>query len=391
MANYILNSSQLSILSKTISETKSFDETSKKWEKLSEEEKKFIVDFLFECYPEKKNLITEASWYNTLGDIVGIFDPTGVVDLVNGISYISQGDNLFGFLSIVSAVPYAGDLVAKPVMGALKIGAPSAKALEGILKASKAAKTPEQIAKVSADLANLSKQGGITGKFVSGMGYVGSKLKSIIERMPGGFLKGLKNTLLQWINLFEKAAVSGKTARAGVGGVASQYGNLAKKVTKMNPLEKTRLEALLSQEIKSIKGVKGPFTGYRTPGKVFSWKNVFGGLPQIMGRNKSVRSLMRQTKWWAGFLDWIGIGNFVGPDEMIKELGGESQFESKLSEYNNTTTAKDLYNQDFPDQEITQQQPSPQQPKPAPQTQEDPFIKILRDLTIGQLNPIPGM
>ena len=313
------------------------------------------------------------------------------MDLVNGISYISQGDNLFGFLSIVSAVPYAGDLVAKPVMGALKVGAPSAKALEGILKASKAAKTPEQIAKVSADLAKLSSQGGITGKFVSGMGYVGSKLKSIIERMPGGLLKGLKNTLLQWINLFEKAAVSGKTVRAGVGGVASQYGNLAKKVTKMNPLEKTRLEALLSQEIKSIKGVKGPFTGYRTPGKVFSWKNVFGGLPQIMGRNKSVRSLMRQTKWWAGFLDWIGIGNFVGPDEMIKELGGESQFESKLSEYNNTTTAKDLYNQDFPDQEITQQQPLPQQPKPAPQTQEDPFIKILRDLTIGKLNPIPGM
>ena len=391
MPNIILNSSQLSILSKTINESESFEQTVKKWEKLSEEEKKFIVGFLFECYPEKKKLITEASWYNTLGDIVGIFDPTGVVDLVNGISYISQGDNLFGFLSIVSAVPYAGDFVAKPVMGALKVGAPSAKALEGILKASKAAKTPEQIAKVSADLAKLSSQGGITGKFVSGMGYVGSKLKSIIERMPGGFLKGLKNTLLQWINLFEKAAVSGKTARAGVGGVASQYGKLANKVTKMNPLEKTRLEALLSQEIKSIKGVKGPFTGYRTPGKVFSWKNVFGGIPQIMGRNKSVRSLMRQTKWWAGFLDWIGIGNFVGPDEMIKELGGESQFESKLNEYNKTSTARELYNQDFPDQNITQQQPSSQQSKPASQSQEDPFIKILRDLTIGQLNPIPGM
>jgi hypothetical protein len=27
--------------------------------------------------------INESEWYNTIGDIVGIIDPTGVVDLVN--------------------------------------------------------------------------------------------------------------------------------------------------------------------------------------------------------------------------------------------------------------------------------------------------------------------
>ena len=32
------------------------------------------------------------AWWNTLGDIVGIFDPTGIVDVVNGIDYIRQGD-----------------------------------------------------------------------------------------------------------------------------------------------------------------------------------------------------------------------------------------------------------------------------------------------------------
>ena len=36
---------------------------------------------------DKSELIQESEWYNTVGDIVGIFDPTGVVDIVNGISY----------------------------------------------------------------------------------------------------------------------------------------------------------------------------------------------------------------------------------------------------------------------------------------------------------------
>jgi len=61
-------------------------------------------------------MINEAKWYNTLGDIVGIFDPTGVVDFVNGISYLKQGDTVFGILSMISVIPYLGDLAAKPLL-----------------------------------------------------------------------------------------------------------------------------------------------------------------------------------------------------------------------------------------------------------------------------------
>ena len=48
----------------------------------------------------KKNqkLLNEIDW-NCVGDIVGIVDPTGIVDLANGISYASQGRWLFAFLS----------------------------------------------------------------------------------------------------------------------------------------------------------------------------------------------------------------------------------------------------------------------------------------------------
>ena len=118
MPNYIIDGEQLQLISDRVS-------LEEKWNNLNDQDKSFVVEFLQATTDNKT--INESNWMNTLGDIVGIFDPTGVVDLVNGVSYISQGDNLFGFLSIVSALPNAGDLVAKPDMGALKVGAPSAK------------------------------------------------------------------------------------------------------------------------------------------------------------------------------------------------------------------------------------------------------------------------
>ena len=92
-----------------------------KWDNLFKEEKIFVVEFLRSAYPEKSKLLKESKWYNTLGDIVGIFDPTGIIDVVNGISYWRQGDKLFALLSFISAVPYVGDLVAKPVVGLFKM------------------------------------------------------------------------------------------------------------------------------------------------------------------------------------------------------------------------------------------------------------------------------
>ena len=58
-----------------------------RWEELSGEDKLFVVEMLKAIYPNKANLITEDKWYNTLGDVLGVFDPTGAVDTINGISY----------------------------------------------------------------------------------------------------------------------------------------------------------------------------------------------------------------------------------------------------------------------------------------------------------------
>jgi len=334
MAEIIINERQLEILQNLITKEENLKLAEQNWARFNDKEKEMVVEMMKVLHPKKAMLIKEDKWYNTLGDVVGIFDPTGVVDAINGISYIGQGDYLFGFLSFVSAIPYAGDLIAKPVMGALKIGAPSAKALNGVMKLSKAGKSAE----AAAELAKISKSGGIVGSFVSGVGKYAGKLKDLVLRipMPGG----MKRTLTQWIELFEKGAVKGKTVRYGAGVFAKNIPKLSK-------------DAQIAGLQKLIKASKesGLFTSYRTTKGLLSWKSVFRGMPQLIGRNASVRSLMRQTKLWAGFLDFVGLGNFVGPDEALKEMGQE-QLESKFAEYQKTPEAQQYAQETFGDAEV---------------------------------------
>lgn len=379
MAEIIIKESQLNLIKGQIARQSEMRLAEEKWNKFTEEEKQFVVEFLKAAHPKKSKLLKEA-WYNTLGDIVGIFDPTGVVDLVNGISYLSQGEHLFGFLSIISAIPYAGDLVAKPVMGALKLGKPSAKALNGIMKTAKAGDT----AKAAADLSKLADTGGITGTFVKGVEKIAPSVRSVIERVPGGFLtSGLKKTILGWLDLFGKAGKEAKIAKQVTGNLASRIGRMAPDVAVKE------LEALS----KAIKSSPGVFTGYRTTKGLFSWKTVFGGMPQLMGRNKSVRALMRQSKWWLGFLDYVGLGNWVGPDELAEKLGGEAAMQQKMEEYNQTPNAQ----QNFQDQFGTEgdggetNQTNQTNNKTGTNVDTDPFAKMIRNMLLGQLNPIPGM
>ena len=76
-------------------------------------------------------------------------------------------------------------------------------------------------------------------------------------------------------------------------------------------------------------------------------------MPQLIGRNKSVRALMRKSKWWLGFLDYIGIGNFVGPDEMLSKIGEEKMID-KMKEYNDTEEAKKYAADEYGGAEISQ-------------------------------------
>jgi len=120
----------------------------------------------------KRQLLKEYKWYNTFLDFVGIVDPTGAADAINAISYFRQGHVFFGFLSLVSIIPYAGDIVAKPVMALMKLGKGSFKGMNAAIKGGKGAKVAAEATKLGPEAVTFTKYMGSSrvGKFLSGLG-----------------------------------------------------------------------------------------------------------------------------------------------------------------------------------------------------------------------------
>lgn len=403
MPNIVLSQKQFDRISEELKNEKLIESLKTKWREASKEDRLFVLEYMKVLYPEKKKKIQEVinkeksntineEWYNTVLDIVGWIDPTGIADALNGVIYLTQGEYLFGFLSMVAAVPYAGDVVAKPVMYALKLGKPSAKALNGIMKLSKAGKSAE----AATELAKLSASGGIIGTFVKGMTKIAGKLEELIKAMPAGPLKGFKNTILEWIQLF-KGAGRGTAIRTKAANLAPQFKGVKAGSGAVVRLSKKDQIKRLEELINLSKSTPGMFSGYRTGNKLLSWKTFWGGMPQLMGRNRSVRALMRKTKWYLGLLDFLGIANFVGPDELQKQLG-DSKFEQSIADYNNTPEAQQYVQEDFGSEAEAQDflnrqsgssQAAPTQPasQPASQPSAKPTLDPLSWLIQTSLSP----
>ncbi|MDV7401346.1 hypothetical protein RZS08_58555, partial [Arthrospira platensis SPKY1] len=69
-------------------------------------------------------------------------------------------------------------------------------------------------------------------------------------------------------------------------------------------------------------------------------------------------ALMRRTKFYAGLLDYIGVANFVGPEELSKQMG-EENLRNKITEYSNTKQGKEYWSEDM--SSATQEQPTANQ------------------------------
>jgi hypothetical protein len=338
---------------------------------------------LTEFTDENGELINESAWYNTVMDILGIFDPTPIVDIINATSYFIQGDTLFGILTIVGAIPYAGDVVAKPVLGALKIGGPSVKALESAIKLSKGAAVGSKEYKAATEtIEQLAKQPGVIGTFLQKMGgSFGDKVIKTIDEIPAGPFKGMKNTIKSYFQLLSNAGKKGTMfqKRAGVLARSFQKGTATVKDVE-----------LLKNYLKTQK-VFNPAT-LTKPG--FFTNVFFGGIPRLFRspEQRRLRVLMQSTKWWLGFLDYIGLGNWVGAEELVKKMG-EENFNQKVEEYNQTPDARQNFEDQFGSEgnegQTNNQQSTSSSSSSSPQL--DPFAKLLRNLLTGQLNPIPGM
>ena len=351
---------------------------------ITENQLKLIEKNIIENKKQGELKSINEAWYNNVMDIVGIVDPTPITDTINAISYFYQGDTLFGILSLVAAVPFfVGDFVAKPVMGAMKIGSKETKALESALKL---AKTDSRAA--GEIISRLSKEPGPVGRFLQSAGGTGGwaeKVNSFLKEMPSGPFKGMKNTIMDYFTLLGRA-----------GSKSKKIGGLAKSLEAELKTGKAGVKNI--QVLKDLMKSEKVFdvAALNKPG--FFSQTFFGGIPRLFrsAEGRRVKIMMQQTKWWLGFLDYIGIGNWVGESEVIKKLGSVEEMQKAMENYQKTPEAKTFYEESFTQGQevktpIKTVADNVSDSVSSSNVQGDPFAKLLRNIFTGQLNPLPGI
>jgi hypothetical protein len=109
-----------------------------------------------------------------------------------------------------------------------------------------------------------------------------------------------------------------------------------------------------------------------------------GGAPRLFG-NRNMRILMRRTKWWLGFLDYIGVGNFVGPEELANKMT-EQMISQKMNEYNQTPEAKKYAEEDFAERKESGVIPSSTDVTQTQKSQEPDFIQnFIKNIFTSQM------
>jgi hypothetical protein len=329
---------------------------------------------------QDKNVINEA-WYNNVMDIVGIIDPTPITDTINAVSYFVQGDTLFGVLSLVAALPFfVGDAVAKPVMGAMKIGSAATKELDVALKLAKT--NPKAATEI---ISRLAKDPGPVGKFLQSAGGTNGwaeKVNKFIGEFPAGPFKGLKNTIMDYFTLLGRAGTKSK----GIGG-------LAKSLEADMLAGKVRIQDI--QVVKDLMKTEKVFDVASLSKPGFLSQTFFGGVPRLFRspEGRRIKIMMQQTKWWLGFLDYVGIGNWVGESEVIKKLGSSEEMIKAMEEYQKTPESKKFFDESFKEGQdpLKAAADTVKQQVSSDNVKDDPLAKMLRNILTGQLNPIPGM
>lgn len=340
-------------------------------------------NFITEKKQNKENMVNEA-WYNNVMDIVGIVDPTPITDSINAVSYFIQGDTLFGILSLISALPFfVGDFVAKPVMGALKVGSKETKALESALKL---AKTDSVAA--GELIGRMAKEPGVVGNFLrkaGGSGGWAEKVNGFLKEMPAGPFKGMKNTIMDYFTLLGRA---GNKSKMSSGLAKTLEADLKAGKAGVKDIQAFK-DLLKSEKIFDVAALSKPG---------FMSQTFFGGMPRLFrsAEGRRVKIMMQQTKWWLGFLDYIGIGNWVGESEVVKKLGSEQEMQKAMENYQKTPEAKKYFEESFKEGEevktpIKKVTDNVSDSVSSDNIESDPMAKFLRGMFTGQLNPIPGM
>lgn len=308
------------------------------WSKLNVEEKKIVLELYKILYPEKVSQLNEGvmDWVQSGLDIAGIFDPTGISDLTNAVLYFGRGEVLFGMLSLVAIIPYVGDAIAKPVMLAAKAGAKEVKLFSTALKTKNAIKIAETTKTIKG-----SSVGNKILKFLESFsdGQLGRKIMGLLEsgkKIPivGKFFRLIE----EWVGILTKASKEIKVPTKSIKGELKTSAGVWKGTLKGS--ERVSWGDVLKQMFSGKK-----LTTFRELSKAgkLPYDSVTNIYKNIM-RVPESRKLMGKTKMFLRFLDHLGLGNYIGPEELEKTIPNAEQ---KFAEFVNTPEGQEAMKEEF--------------------------------------------
>jgi len=347
------------ILNNSVTEKKKFSSDIKTIaENFSHNDKAFLLALSLALYPSleetfnhfinESEFLLESKWYNTLLDVIGIIDPTGAANSVNAISYFNQGDTFFGILSLVAAVPYIGDVVVMPIMGALK----TMPAQKAIINTAIATKDTSKLVNIFTKIRNMPVIGPLIEKFLNFFPKIMLSASGILKKMTeklasGGMITRVTSKPIRYMiskitrylddifNFFKTGFSKLPKSSIKTMGKNSKLLKSGGK-SKISVAEKDSFKKLFRQK---VGGISIPFTGWlRKSGQ--NWKILQVPAGRVM-LNKSL------------FLG--GLISSVFPDskaKTIEELNaqyGEDTVTNKMSEFGNTPEGSKLLDQDFGD------------------------------------------
>ena len=82
----------------------------------------------------------------------------------------------------------------------------------------------------------------------------------------------------------------------------------------------------------------------------------------------------------------------MGPEELSKKMG-EENVKQKMIDYSKTAEGQQYWKEDMKgvSPEVTQPTQPTQSSQPSNSMEDDPFNKMLKNVLMGSLNPIPGL
>ena len=352
------------------------------WTQLNIEEKELVLELYKILYPKKFKQLNEGvmDWVQGGLDVVGIFDPTGIADLTNAVLYFGRGEVLFGMLSLISIIPVAGDMIAKPIiLGGKALGLPfkafkAAVATGDAAKIAKSAKTMEKLGPVGKKITEFIES------FNKGMGDKISKLLQKGKNIPvvGKFTK----TIEDWISVFKKAGKEINLPTTATKFEIKTGSGVWKGTLKGS--EKVDFLKTLKEMMPSTKGMSTTaFRDMAKKGKFSLFGKEFTKIWQVPAHRK----MLGRTKLYLRFLDTLGLANFIGPDELTQKV---PNVETKLQSFMNSPEGQSAFNEEFvnsPDMQSYYQGTTNMNTSNKPKSSNTDVSSIAQKLGLSSITP----